>query len=107
MEKQLTKLQAALQAAEDKLAMAQAKIKQADSVTKVKEKLAREYEQVVAVKSAEAQAREQQMQAQLDQLTDMLAAVQNRVGKEHAYATALRDQVTRQTAALQAALGGD
>lgn len=101
MKKEILKLRAALQAAEEKLAMKEAKLNQVESVFKAKEK-AREYQQVVAAKTAEAQVRaEKQMQAQLAQLKDMLAAVESRVGKEHAYAASLRQQTAELQATLQ------
>lgn len=115
MEKELKALREQLQRAQDELAATKDRMlasrRKAEKDAARAKAIAAEAQHNEAAIRADAEAAltdahnasERAAAARLNQLTDMLAAVESRVGKEHAYAASLRKQLMAQAADLQAA----
>ncbi len=102
LKKQVAELHAALAAAKDRLTATTAALKQTQEHAAVEQKKAQEYR--ARAEAAWEEAMEKLNRSKLDQLADMLNSVEKQVGREHAYANSLREQLLVQAGDYAAAL---
>jgi len=102
LEKQIAELNAALAAAKHRLAATTAALRKNQEQAAVAQKEAKEYR--ARAEAAWEEAMEKLNQSKHDRLADMLGSVEKQVGREHAYANSLREQLLVQVGVYAAAL---